>query len=161
MTSQTTQREFLRHAIATLSYRGGKALRDAPPGFETFESGEGTRTPLRILAHVGDLLEWMLQLIDGSHIWSDSPDRTWTEEVDRFYRLLADVDARLATDGPLGSSAERLFQGPVADAFTHVGQIAMLRRMAGSPVRGENYFKAEITTGRTGPDQAAPRREFD
>ena len=71
------------------------------------------------------------------------------------------LDRRLASDEPLGFSPEKLFQGPIADALTHVGQITLLRRMAGSPVRGENYFKAAIAVGQVGPDQPTPRREFD
>ena len=87
--------------------------------------------------------------------------RTWEKEIERFHAGLASLDARLAAPEPLGFAAERLFQGPIADALTHVGQITLLRRMAGAPVRGENYFKAEISAGRVGPDQSPPRREFD
>ena len=54
-----------------------------------------------------------------------------------------------------------MFQGPIADALTHIGQIGMMRRMAGAPVRGENYFKADIAAGRVGAEQSAPRFEFD
>jgi len=68
--------------------------------------------------------------------------------------------AHLASDKPLHAPVEKLFQGPVADALTHVGQIAVLRRLAGSPVKGENYFVADIAAGRVGADQAAPKREF-
>ena len=84
------------------------------------------------------------------------------EEVARFFDALARLDARLASDAPLvGFSVPQLFQGPIADALTHVGQIAILRRMFGAPVRGENYLKAEIVVGRVGPEQTAPRREFE
>ena len=110
---------------------------------------------------MGDLLDWAVGLADGRHEWHDSAPLPWEEEVDRFHAGLARLDARLAGPEPLGFSAERLFQGPIADALTHVGQITLLRRMAGAPVRGENYFKADITAGRVGKDQSAPRREFD
>jgi hypothetical protein len=151
---------MLRHCVATLAYRGGKALRGAPDGFGTYSAHPGTRTPLQILAHVNDLLDWMRHLLDGAHVWRESTPQAWQAEVDRFHATLAEIDARLA--GPLsdGVSAERLFQGPVADALTHVGQIALLRRMAGAPVKGENYFKAEIRAGVVGPDQPAPLVEF-
>lgn len=154
------RREFLRHTLATLAYRGGKTLRDAPPGFATQRSDPGTRTPIEILSHIGDLLEWTLHLADGQHIWAEHHPASWSDEVGRFFALLEQVDARLTAPQPLMASAESLFQGPVADALTHVGQLALLRRRAGAPVKGENYFKAEIVAGRVGPGQAAPRREF-
>jgi hypothetical protein len=152
---------MLRHTLATLAYRGGKAVRGAPEGFGTFLAAPTTRTPLAILAHIGDLLDWALSLADGRHEWHDSPPRSWDDEVARFFASLASLDRRLASGSPLGCPPERLFQGPIADALTHVGQIAMLRRMAGAAVRGENYSKAEISAGRVGPEQPAPRREFD
>jgi len=162
MTDQLdTARYLLRHALATLAYRGGKAVRGAPPSFADFRAVPDVRTPLEILTHVGDLFVWMEHLIGGEHVWNDSPTTSWTEEIERFHRLLGRLDALLASETPLGASAGRLFQGPVADALTHIGQIAMLRRLAGSPIRGENYFKAGIEAGRIGPEQAAPRREFD
>jgi hypothetical protein len=153
--------EFLRHALATLAYRGAKTLRDAPESFAAFRVAEGTRTPARILAHIGDLFDWALAMADGRMEWHDSEPLAWPDEVARFFRTLAAFDVRLATGVPLGMSVEKLFQGPVADAFTHFGQIAMLRRMAGAPVRGESYFMARIAIGQVGPDQPPPRREFD
>ena len=156
-----TKREMLRHTVATLAYRGGKAVRGAPEGFEGFSGCEGLRTPLQILAHVGDLLDWALSMARGEKRFNESAPRGWDEEAARFFEALAAFDAYLASDAPLGVPAEGLFQGPVADALTHVGQIALLRRMAGAPVRGENYYMAEIVAGRVGDEQAAPRREFD
>jgi hypothetical protein len=156
-----SERALLRHTVATLAYRGGKALRDAPPGFADFRAGEGTRTPGQILAHLGDLFDWALQLADGRHVWRDSPPLAWEAGCERFFSGLAALDARLASDAPLACPEGQLFQGPVADALCHVGQIALQRRMAGAPVRGENYFKAGILVGRVGPSQAQPRREFD
>ena len=155
------ERSLLRHALATLAYRGGKALRDAPAGFADHRAAPSLRTPVEILAHVGDLLDWASGLADGRHEWRDAPPGPWEEEIARFHEGLAVLDERLAAPKPLGFSAERLFQGPLADALTHVGQITLLRRMVGAPVRGENYFKAEITAGRVGPRQAPPRREFE
>ncbi len=154
-------RELLRHALATLAYRGGKALRGAPPEVADFRAGGTTRTPLEILAHVNDLFDWALHLCAGRHVWQDSTPAGWDAEVARFHRGLADFDARLASPAPLGYPLGKIFQGPVADAFTHIGQIALLRRLAGAPVRGENYFRAQIETGRVGVDQNAPVREFD
>jgi len=162
MTSTTDEkREMLRHTLATLAYRGGKAVRGAPEGFASFRANESTRTPAEILAHVGDLLDWAHNLARGSDAGQNSTPLPWDEEVSRFFKELEKLDSYLASDAPLGSPAEKLFQGPIADALTHVGQINMLRRMAGAPVRGENYFKADITAGRVGTEQAEPRREFD
>ena len=153
--------QLLRHTLATLAYRGGKALRGAPPEFAGFRAGPQTRTPGEILAHLGDLLDWAVTLADGKQKWNQSLVIAWDQGVDRFFTALETLDKRLAGGVPLESSAEKLFQGPIADSLTHVGQIAMLRRIASSPMRAENYFVAEITAGRVGPDQAQPRREFD
>ncbi len=154
-------REMLRHTVATLAYRGGKAVRDAPDTFGSFRAGSTVRTPLNILAHIGDLLDWALALAKGERIWRDSQGESWPFEVGRFHAGLAALDAYLRSDAPLAAPVEKLFQGPIADALTHVGQIAMLRRLAEVPIRGENYFVADIAAGQTGSDQPAPRREFD
>jgi hypothetical protein len=153
--------DLLRHALATLAYRGGKALRGAPAGFAEYRAVPGGRTPVQILAHMGDLFDWALKLADGKHEWHDAPPLPWEQEVARFFAALEAFDRRVGSGEPFGSSAEKLFQGPIADALTHVGQIAMLRRMAGCGMRGENYFRATITAGRVGADQAAPAFEFD
>jgi hypothetical protein len=149
--------DLLRHTVATLAYRGGKALRDAPPEFAIYDSG---RTPGQILAHICDLLDWALQLADGKQVWRNSAPQSWDADVARFFAALEAFDRRLASPEPLGADPERLFQGPIADALTHVGQIAMLRRMAGCPISGENYFVAKIETGRVGAVQSPPVREF-
>jgi hypothetical protein len=152
---------MLRHTLATVAYRGGKALRGAPESFATFRIAQGSRTPAELVAHIGDLFDWALSLADGKHVWHDSTPLPWPEEVERFFRSLERFDERLASPAALGSSPERLFQGPVADALTHIGQLTMLRRLAHAPIRGENYYKAAIQTGRVGADQSAPRVEFD
>lgn len=155
------QRQLLRHTVATLAYRGGKAVRQAPAGFAGFRAGGTSRSAGEILAHVGDLLDWALAMAGGRHVWRDSAPLPWDDEVARFHAGLAAFEAYLASAEPLGFPPGRLFQGPIADALTHVGQIALLRRLAGAPVKGENYFKAEIEAGRVGADQPAPRVEFD
>jgi|ERR1043166_660620 hypothetical protein len=162
MTAENDQgRTFLRHALATLAYRGGKTLRDATPEFAAFRADETSRTPLEILSHLGDLLEWALSISRGQEKWSKPDERPWKEQTERFFGGLKALDDYLASSGPLGCPPAQLFQGPIADALTHVGQLAMLRRMSGSPMRGENYFVADIATGRVGAEQAPPRREFD
>jgi hypothetical protein len=152
---------MLRHTLATLAYRGTKALKEAPEGFASFRVGDSTRTPGEILAHVGDLLDWALWMARGEHRWEPAQPGTWDAGVDRFYAGLDALDSYLASDDALGMSVETLFQGPVADALTHVGQLNLLRRLAGRPVRGENYSKADIVTGNVGRNQPPPRREFD
>lgn len=155
------KREMLRHTLATLAYRGAKAVANAPEGFATFRACETSRAPVEILAHINDLLDWALSLANGKHVWHNSTPLSWDEETARFFRGLKEFDSYLAADDPLGFAVEKLFQGPVADALTHVGQIALLRRMAGAPVRGENYFKAEIVAGHIGAEQSGKRIEFD
>jgi hypothetical protein len=151
----------IRHVLATISYRLGKSVRDAPPEFRVFHAATGLRTPGQILAHIGDLMDWALSIVGGHQQWHNSEPLPWLEEVERFYRAIEALDERIAQYGLGGVDAERLFQGALADALTHTGQIAMLRRMAGIPIRGENYYVAEIVEGRLGPEQADPHREFD
>ena len=151
---------MLRHTVATLAYRAGKVLRDAPNGFGEFRPEAGSRSAAEILAHMGDLMDWAVSIAEGRQAWKDSPPLPWDAEVDRFFAGLTRFDACAAGMDPSDPLGARLFQGPIADALTHVGQLAMMRRMAGAPIRGENYFKADITAGRVGSDQSAPKREF-
>ena len=155
------KREMLRHTVATLAYRGGKAIRNAPARFAEFRAGETTRTPVQILAHIGDLFDWLLSTAEGNRTWHNTPPLPWEKETERFFAVLKTFDNYLASEKPLAEPPEKLFQGGLADALTHVGQIAMLRRMANAPIKGESYFQADIAAGRIGPEQAAPRFEFD
>ena len=148
--------DMLRHALATLAYRAGKALHGAPPEFASY----GERTPGQILAHMCDLFDWAVTLLDGRQAWNNSPVGEWELDVARFFTTLEAFDARVASGMARGDTPERIFQGPVADALTHVGQIAMLRRMAGCKIPGENYHAARIEVGRVGSEQAMPVREF-
>ncbi len=154
------KRQLLRHTLATLAYRGGKAVRNAPDGFSAFQAGQGVRSPGTILAHIGDLMDWGLSIALGKSAWHGSASLPWEKEVDRFFATLKKLDDFLASSEPLQASPEKLFQGPIADALTHVGQIAILRRLAGEALKGENYYVAEITLGRVGAEQANPKREF-
>jgi hypothetical protein len=151
---------LLRHAVATVAYRGGKTFREAPKDFPAFRIKPDSRTPVEILAHMGDLFDWALSMAQGKEIWHEAVPQEWDREVARFFAAVGTFDAYLAGASPVSCSLERLLQGPIADAMTHVGQLAMLRHLSGSPMRGENYFRADITIGRVGPDQAAPKREF-
>ena len=152
---------LLRHTVATLAYRAGKVLRDAPPAFGGFRAGEGGRMAAEILAHMGDLFDWALTMADGKAVWHDATPLPWNDEVARFFSALERFDARLATGRPLANPSSKIFAGPIADALTHTGQLAMLRRMSGAKMKGENYFVADIAAGRVGLEQAPPKREFD
>lgn len=152
---------MLRHTAATLAYRGAKAVRGAPDSLAAFKASDTTRTPAQILAHVGDLLDWALSIAKGDETWNNSEPLSWDKEVERFHAALKSFDDYLASDAELNASCERLFQGPIADALTHIGQIAMLRRISGAPMKGENYSRAKIEAGRVGADQETPKREFD
>jgi hypothetical protein len=125
-----------------------------------FQANESVRTPGQILAHIGDLMDWALSIAAGKQAWNSSPSLPWEKEVERFFASLKKFDDFLASSEPMQAPPEKLFQGPIADALTHVGQIAMLRRLAGEPVKGENFYKAEIVVGRVGADQARPKLEF-
>jgi hypothetical protein len=161
MENSDPKRELLRHTVATLAYRGTKAVRDAAESFASFRSSETTRTPAEILAHIGDLLDWALSIAKGAEAWHNAEQRSWPQEVARFHAALASFDDYLASDSALACTCERLFQGPIADALTHVGQLTMLRRMAGAPIRGENYSIAKVEAGRVGAEQVSAVREFD
>jgi hypothetical protein len=150
----------LRHTLATLAYRTARAVENAPPDFATFGRSDDPRTPARILAHMGDLMDWAISLVQDNQKWQDSAPQPWNDEVARFFSSLAELDRALSNATLDARTTNRLFQGPIADALTHAGQIAMLRRMAGYAIRGENYFVANIESGRVGADQPAPRKSF-
>jgi hypothetical protein len=155
--------EALRHCLATLAYRAAKSLRGAPEEFAAFRAFETTRTPVEILAHMGDLMDWGLSMCRGKPAWHTSDPLPWDREIERFFAAVTAWDQFLASGEPLVTASEKIFQGPIADALCHTGQINMLRRMAGFPVKGESYNRAPITMGRTGFDQLStdPRFEFD
>jgi hypothetical protein len=154
-------RPVLRHLVATLAYRAGKVLRDAPPSFSANSFGEATRRPVLIVAHLADLIAWAVTLAQGQYVWKAEGTNDWNAEVHRFFANLETLDRELVTASTFEGSVEKLVQGPLADALTHVGQLAMLRGMTGHPVKPESYARAAIVAGRVGLDQAAPGREFD
>ena len=155
----TTQ--TLRHVVATLAYRAAKVLRDVPDGFATASFGATTRIPVQIVAHMADLMAWGVTIARGDYKWTAGGSGDWQAEVQRFFDELAALDAQLALAAPPVASIEQLIQGPLADTFTHVGQLSMLRGMAGAPVRPESYARAEIVTGRVGREQAPSKKEFE
>jgi len=161
ITDTRSDHGMLRHAVATLVYRGAKTLRDAPADFAVFRVKPKSRTPIEIVAHMGDLFDWALSMAKGREIWRSLPPQEWNHEVARFYASVKEFDTHLANASVLACPLEKLFQGPIADAISHIGQLAMLRHLFGAPIRGENYFKADIKIGQVGPNQPAPRKEFN
>jgi hypothetical protein len=160
-TNSEDNREMFRHIAASLAYRATKTLRDVPDTFATFRVDIKSRAPVEILAHMGDLFDWALSMLKGEEIWHDSHPQDWNREGARFCDSLEKFDTYLSSNSPIACPLDKLFQGPIADAFTHVGQLAMLRRLSGAPIRGENYFKADIIIGKVGLEQSKPRKEFD
>ncbi len=158
--ADAVSRAVVRHLVATLAYRAAKVLRDVPADFATRQFGDSTRVPVQIVAHLGDLMAWGVSIARGSYVWKPEGGSVWPAEVERFFAHLSTLDRELASDGFAGS-LDKLIQGPLTDALWHVGQLAMLRGLAGAPVRPESYARAEIVAGRVGLDQAAPRAEFD
>jgi hypothetical protein len=158
-----TDREMLRHTLATLAYRAAKTMRGAPASFAGFEPGPTSNTPVRIVAHMGDLFDWALSMANGEGRWTTATPQAWDAECARFFAALKTFDDLLASDQRLGYELTRLFQGPIADALTHTGQLALLRRLHGAPMKGESYNRADIVIGRVGAAQtpADPRYEFD
>lgn len=151
----------MRQLAATLAYRAAKVMRDSPPGFAAVVFGAATRRPVEIVAHMADLMTWGVSIARGGQAWKAGGGASWEVEVRRFFDALADLDALLAAEGPFEGSIDKLIQGPLADALTHVGQLAMLRGMHGAPVRPESYARAQIVAGRVGLEQAPPGFEFD
>jgi hypothetical protein len=152
---------FLRHTLATLAYRVAKPLRDAPSEYAEYHVGPTSRTPSQIVAHMGDLMDWALTIAQDRTKWRDSPVQSWSSDVDRLFAAITTFDTYLASGSVRDVRVlEGLFQGPVADALTHTGQLTMLRRLASAPIRAENYQRAHIAAGQTGIDQPPPQREF-
>jgi hypothetical protein len=152
---------LLRHAVAALAYRAAKMIRDAPPDFASVRACPTCRSAGEIVGHLGDLMEWALLTARGEEDWRVKEPRSWEQGVERFFATLQQLDEFLASGQSFPCSAERLLQGPIADALTHVGQLATLRRIAGAPVRGEDYSRAAIAAGRVGSEQPPPAFEFD
>lgn len=147
----------VRHFLAALAYRFVKAVRDAPPGFPDFAAGHGVRTPHAVVHHVNGVLGYAAVAVAGGDVRyrHPHPRLDWDGEIALVHATLARLDA-LLVERPPGDPERlhRLLQGPLSDAMTHVGQLATLRRLAGDPIPGENFFEADVRVGRVGSDQA-------
>lgn len=150
------KRAMLRHFLAALAYRTQKALRDAPASFGEFRAGHDVRTPADLVRHMTSVLGYARTFFVGGRYRAE-PLPSLAAEIERFHDMLTDVAAHLERGTELrGIRPEQLLQGPFADAMTHAGQLAMLRRLAGAPVPPENFIFAEITPERLGHDQPQP-----
>lgn len=156
-------RAFLRHTLATLAYRAAKTMRGAPGSFAEFRPAPGAKRPLDVVAHMGDLFDWALRMARGELRWTTATPGAWDAECARFFAALRAFDAHVASGAPILHPVTRLFQGPIADALTHTGQLALLRRLAGCPMKGESYNRADVVAGRLALEQtpADPKYEFD
>lgn len=151
---------LVRHFLAAIAYRAQKAMRDAPASYWQFESGNRTRPPAALLRHMTSVLGYARTFVVGGHYPVDpDPLPTPEAEQERFHSMLTAVSDLIAPDGTLGTlSAEQLLQGPLADVMTHVGQLAMLRRLAGTPVPPENFIFAAVDARNLSAEQPAPAR---
>jgi hypothetical protein len=150
------QRRLLRHFLAALAYRTQKAVREAPDQFAFFRAGQDVRTPAELVRHMTSVLGYSRTFFIGGK-YSANQLPSLQDELDRFHRMIEDLASHLEEGTPLrGITAEQLLQGPFSDAMTHAGQLAMLRRLAGTPVPPENFVMAEIDPKRLGQDQAMP-----
>lgn len=147
--------------LATLAYRAAKTLRDTPQGFASAAAGPHARSALQIVAHMADLMAWGVTIAKNDYVWTATGSEDWNVEVERFFSGLAALDRQLEVGDSSDDSIQKLIQGPIADALTHIGQLSMLRGLAGAPVRPESYARAEIVIGRVGREQAPARKEFD
>ena len=156
------KRSMLRHFLAALAYRTQKAVRDAPDDFDSFTPLEGVRCPQELVRHMTSVLGYARTFFVGGQ-YRPEPLASLMAEVDRFHTMLAELEVQVESGAPLldGVTAERLLQGPLADAMTHVGQLALLRRLAGRPVPPENFVFADIDPNRLGVDQPSPARPDD
>ena len=152
-------RELLRHFLAAIAYRTQKALRGAPEHYPTFSAGNRVRTPVELIRHMAALMGYVRTFFQGgSHPMKPDPLPTFKAEVERFHEMVEAVGALLASGAKCSISTEQLLQGPFADTMTHVGQLAMLRRLADSPVAPENFIYADIRADRLLADQPPPAR---
>src|SRR5262249_30613244 len=150
------KRAMLRHFLGAIAYRTQKALRDAPAEFGEFRAGPDVRTPRELVRHMTSVLGYARTCFIGGR-YSPTPLPTLADEVARLHEMLVDLAAHLESDTELrGIQPEQLLQGPFADAMTHAGQLAMLRRLAGTPVPPEDFIVADISPERLGPDQPMP-----
>jgi len=149
-------RRMLQHFLAGLAYRFQKALRGAPAGFSEFNAGSKTRTPHELVWHLSGLMGYASTMFHGARYQPPRLD-SFDEEIDRFHATLQALHDDFGNPDLTASiSDEQFLHGPLSDAMTHVGQIALLRRLAGSPVASENFIFAKISPANLTRHQADP-----
>lgn len=151
-------RALVSHLLAAIAYRTQKALRDAPASYPDFSAGGRVRTPVEILRHMTSVLGYARTFkVGGTYPIKPEPLEDFAAEQRRFHEMLELVRDSLDEDGSLGTlTPAQLLQGPFADVMTHVGQLAMLRRMVGAPVAPENFIFADVRADRLDVNQPAP-----
>jgi hypothetical protein len=147
--------ELLRHYLASIAYHATKALRDAPENYPELDIGKEVRTPRRLLHHITGVLTYAHSFYENYET-TRLPLKNWGEEVSLFYETLAKLNKSIQEGKPRGVTEEQLLQGPLSDSMAHVGQLLMLRRLAGSPVPSENFIYADIKPSQVGPNQPKP-----
>jgi hypothetical protein len=153
---ENEKRAMLRHFLAALAYRTQKAVRGAPGDYWTFDAGNKVRTPHELICHMRSVLGYARTFFIGGVYPFPTPGDLH-EDIAAFHEMLADLSRHLEQGTKLTNmTEEQLLQGPFADAMTHVGQLAMLRRMHGSPVPPENFIVAEISPENLSADQPEP-----
>ncbi len=151
-TSADTTR-IMRHLVAAIAYRASRSLRDAPTGYENVRLADDSMSAKELVFHMTNVTAFALATVTHTERVRHDP-RDWSGEVERFYALLGELDAKLAAGVSLDPGMDlKLVQGPLADALTHVGQLHSMRRKAGSPIAPANYIKADIQTGRIKLDE--------
>ena len=153
MPTSDDRSRLLRHLVATIAYRATVALRGFPRDAAASAPGGGARTPLELLSHVADLMHAAAAMALGQERPAPQPDAGWGDAEARLYAGLARLDAALADGLAPAANVDALLQGPLADALTHVGQLLLLRRLAGAPAEPRGYARAEIVVGVVGPEQ--------
>ena len=150
--------ELLRHMLATIAYRFQKTVRNTTEEFGVFRNTRDTRTPIEIINHMYDVLNKTKIFIEKERY-----DKTSTAqlelrlEIERFHRVLNNLDVVLSEKELDIKFSKRLLQGPLSDVLCHIGQIAMLSGQSGNKIKGEDFFSAKIMTGNTSSEQALPK----
>lgn len=152
----TPSRQLLRHFLAVLAYRTQKVLRGAPATFSDFRPADNVRTPHELMWHMTGLIGYARTMLHGGEY---APPRLqlFESEVARFHAVLQSLSDDFADDTLRARiTDEQFLQGPLSDAMTHVGQLAMLRRLEGTPVPSENFIFAQISSDNLSAAQPLP-----
>jgi hypothetical protein len=142
------EKEFVRHFLATIYYRGIKYLSVDDITFNAFNPKNGIRTPAEILNHINGLLLY-IQSFFIKHTNTHPEQQSFIKEVKRFKSVIQMLDSTiLSNDLTPQMTYEQLLQGPLADIMLHIGELSMQRKYSGNPADDiENYINADIKIG--------------